>query len=422
MSTNVPDIPRTVVALHAENYKRLRAVDITPAPGQPIVTIAGRNAQGKSSVLNALWSALESSAATKSTKTTRPVRDGEQKATVRVDLGDIIVTRTWTAGGTSKLTVAAADTGAEYKTPQKVLDALLGRMTFDPLAFTRMTPRDQVATLSGMVDIPIDLDQVDADRAQMYDARTETGRQRKALGDAPAVDPNLPTEETTATSILAEIREAQEQNNTRDRAAAFINDATNQRARISEQIEELRQKDAALTASIADATKHLNNTEHVDITALEADLAAVEDTNRAIRDNNTARDHHARVAALTEQYDGYTADIADLDAQRADALAAAKFPLPGLSFTDGEVTYNGVPLGQASTAEQLRVSCAIATAAAPSIRVMRVTDGSLLDSDSRQALADIATEHGFQVWMEVVDESGEVGVIIEDGQVKDADQ
>lgn len=117
MTTPDPTIPRTVVALHAENFKRLKAVDITPEPGQPIVTISGANAQGKSSVLDALWSALESSAATKGTKTTRPVRDGEKKATVRVDLGDIIVTRTWTAGGTSKLEVTPADGGAAYRTP-----------------------------------------------------------------------------------------------------------------------------------------------------------------------------------------------------------------------------------------------------------------------------------------------------------------
>lgn len=416
-----PNHARTVVGLSVENFKRVQAVDITPEQGQPIVAISGRNAQGKSSVLDALWAALESSAMSRGTGTTRPVRDGEKKATVRVDLGDIVVTRTWTAGGTSKLAVAAADSGAEFKTPQKLLDALLGRMSFDPLAFTRLSAKEQVNTLSVMVDIPLDLDQVAADRAEMFERRTEIGRQRKSLGDAPAVDTTLPTEETTATAIIADIREAQAQNEERDRADLYAADATNQRDEILQRIEDLRRQAADLDANITKARARVAETEPVDTAALEADLASVEDTNRRIRENNAARDHAARADALTEQYDGLTADIAKLDKDRADALAAAKFPLEGLSLVDWAVTYQGVPLGQASTAEQLRVSCALAAAASPSVRVMRVTDGSLLDADSRQAIADIAAEHGFQVWMELVDESGEVGVVIEDGRVKGAE-
>lgn len=48
---------------------------------------------------------------------------------------------------------------------------------------------------------------------------------------------------------------------------------------------------------------------------------------------------------------------------------------------------------------------------------MRVSDGSLLDSESRKILADLAAEQGFQVWMELVDESGQVGIVIEDGKL-----
>ncbi|MHC9789052.1 hypothetical protein ACQX0C_11065 [Corynebacterium diphtheriae] len=55
----------------------------------------------------------------------------------------------------------------------------------------------------------------------------------------------------------------------------------------------------------------------------------------------------------------------------------------------------------------------------PNIRVMRVSDGSLMDSESQKILSDIATETGFQVWVELVDETGEHGIVIEDGQVRE---
>jgi DNA polymerase III epsilon subunit-like protein len=45
-----------IVKLTAENVKRLRAVEITPDDTVQIVT--GRNAQGKTSVLDAIWLAL----------------------------------------------------------------------------------------------------------------------------------------------------------------------------------------------------------------------------------------------------------------------------------------------------------------------------------------------------------------------------
>ncbi|WP_176714317.1 AAA family ATPase, partial [Limosilactobacillus reuteri] len=66
-----------VVKLEVERFKRIRAVEITPDPNSSTVTIAGRNAQGKSSVIDAIWAALAGAAAVKGTSTTRPIRDGE---------------------------------------------------------------------------------------------------------------------------------------------------------------------------------------------------------------------------------------------------------------------------------------------------------------------------------------------------------
>jgi len=53
----------------------------------------------------------------------------------------------------------------------------------------------------------------------------------------------------------------------------------------------------------------------------------------------------------------------------------------------------------------------------PTVRVLRVTDGSLLDSENLALLADMAQQQNVQVWIERVDESGTVGVVIEDGRV-----
>jgi len=81
------------------------------------------------------------------------------------------------------------------------------------------------------------------------------------------------------------------------------------------------------------------------------------------------------------------------------------------------VTYGGIPFDQASSSEQLRVSMSIAMAANPKLRVIRIQDGSLLDDNSMAAIAETAKANDYQIWIERVDDSGKVGIVIEDGRV-----
>jgi len=102
---------------------------------------------------------------------------------------------------------------------------------------------------------------------------------------------------------------------------------------------------------------------------------------------------------------------------KQDAIAAASMPVEGLGFGEGIVLYNGIPFEQASSAEQLRVSLAIAMAGNPKLRVIRIQDGSLLDDTSLAAIAQMAKDGEYQVWIERVDTSGQVGIVIDDGAV-----
>lgn len=414
--------PLTVVGLQVENFKRVQAVNISPDPNQPIVAISGKNAQGKSSVIDAIWAALAGAAATRGTKTTKPVKDGADKATVRVDLGDLIVTRTWNKAGKSTLTVTNAD-GAKYSSPQAMLDDLIGTLTFDPLAFTRLTPRDQVAALMEVVDLDVDLDALDNQRAELYDKRTEIGRDRKKLGDTPEIDYRLPEQETPATELFDRITAARHTHDSKREAARKLDqvaDATREleekRAEIDRQIEQQNTIAQQLRQAYESAKQAADAAENPD--ELQDQLADLDRTNAAIRSNNAAKQHAAQAEELDKAYAAKTDEIAALDKAKADALAAATFPLDGLSFGDDGVTYNGQPLGQASAAEQLRAATAIAAALNPTVRVIRIADGSLLDSESRAALEDMARAENFQIWLELVDETGELGVVIEDGKVK----
>ncbi|MDN4598483.1 AAA family ATPase [Leifsonia virtsii] len=406
-----------VTNLHAENYKRLVAVDISPTGN--VVTIAGRNAQGKTSVLDALWAALAGGEASRATQ--QPIREGQDTAVVRLDLGEIIVTRRWTKDDAGTLTVESAD-GARFSSPQKLLDEMLGRRAFDPLAFVRQSPKDQVATLVSTVELPFDPEELERRRKAVYDQRTEVGRDvaklEAQLASYPDHDPSLPDEEESAGVLLAEADAARAQNASIDQAIA----EANRQAHTVEWAEEaLREAQKALDTAreqYADAQKALlAMPERVDVSGFAERLDGLEARNRRIRAQRERNAVAAQLANAKEKRAQHTLMLTSIENTKADALAAVEFPVSGLSFDESGVTLKGIPLSQASAAEQLRVSVALAMAANPRLRVLRIMEGSLLDSESMQIIADLAAENDYQVWVEVVDESGKVGVVIEDGQV-----
>lgn len=413
-----------IIELRAENVMRLKAVEITP--DGTVQVIGGRNAQGKSAVLNAIWLALGGGKASKDIS--RPIRDGEENASVRLDLGDLVVTRTWTQKGTS-LKVENAE-GATFKSPQGMLDALVGQLSFDPLAFTRLSAKEQRAALLDLVDMDVDLDTIDAQIRDLYTHRTEIGRQGKALGDV-TVDDKLPTVEKSAASVVKKLQEAQEVHRWVDTTRQQIQDAhTAADAALStvraaeERIKELQAQITSLIATrkmrLAEAEnmQHaIDNTEMPNLAYIEDELATVEDTNAKIRANNAARERLDEKQALRDAYEGLTKRLTELDEQKAAALAAATFPVDGLSFDSTGVLYRGVPLSQASSAEQIRVSLAMGMALNPRLRVLMIKDGSLLDEDSMAAIHEQVAEHDFQLWLEVVNPDDPSAVLIEDGQV-----
>ncbi len=126
----------------------------------------------------------------------------------------------------------------------------------------------------------------------------------------------------------------------------------------------------------------------------------------------------AEARALEERATALTAAMEERSARKTEAVANAPMPVPGLSFGDGEVLFDGLPLDQASQAEKIRVSVAIAMAANPKLRVLCIRDGSLLDRESLRLLSEMIESQDYQCWLEVTDDEGKTGVVIEDGAIR----
>lgn len=434
------ETPLKVLKLIASNVKRIEVAEIHPDGS--LVVISGANGAGKTSLIDSLEWGLRGKTAMQDV----PVRTGADRATIDIDLGpeygqppEFIVERVVTPKGGSLVVRSAA--GARFDSPQALLDKLMGKVAIDPLAFARLKPAEQRAQLQRLVGL--DLSVLDGERATVYEERTAVNKLVATMDAllAGTKEQDAPSEPVSVVSLVAELerRDAVNKSNEAQRKAVEIaakrvtvarEETANAAREIVDQqhrLDVLRQKhEAAVATEAARAAAHLQlvtaESALVDADAAEvrAQIAASEETNRKVRENAERAAVVTNLAATKDQAAKLTERIEAIDAEKAAKLAAAPFPVPGLGFSDVGVTMRGVPFEQASAAERLRTSVAMAIAANPRLRVLVVRDGSLLDEKSLAMVAEMAEAAGAQVWLETVGERGDATVIIEEGRVRGA--
>ncbi|MGB0890418.1 MAG: AAA family ATPase, partial [Solirubrobacterales bacterium] len=163
-----------LVDIKISNLLRLTAVHIDVS-GRSMVTIAGNNGAGKTSVLDSIQMALGGKRAIPE----KPVHEGASRGSVVLRTEDLEVRRTFSVGGGTSLTVVDLKTGSERRSPQGLLDSLVGQVGFDPLEFASLKPKEQVGRVRDLFGI--DTSELEAKRDEAYEKRTETNREVKRL-------------------------------------------------------------------------------------------------------------------------------------------------------------------------------------------------------------------------------------------------
>ena len=423
-----------MIELVAENVKRLRAVAIRPTTN--VVEIQGRNAQGKTSVLDALFWALAGARQAQD----RPIRDGQTEARIRLDLAEIVVTRKFreqeSGRVTTSLAVESAD-GARFKSPQRLLDDLLGSLSFDPLAFLRAQPREQFETLAAFVS-DLDVAEFEGEQEHDYELRRVANREAKrarAAADAVIVPEDAPEAPVSLDELTSKLRDAEAANADRAEAGEVLARKRQQieshrgtAKRERERIESLKAEALKVKAAMDDRLAWIEKAEaEVAATKLpeRVDTAPILNAMSAAGDRNQAYEKRRRWRELSDEAAAQEKAAQVIDNRMNErkrafeaAVASADMPVPGVSLDDGTVHLHGVPLAQASDAEQLRVSCGVAMRQNADLRVLRIRDGSLLDAESMDVLREMADANDYQVWIErVADAADGVGFFIEAGAV-----
>lgn len=415
-----------IIKLVSRNIKNLKAVEITPDGN--IITLSGKNGAGKSAILDSIFSALTGK------RLKDPVRHGEEKADVVVEMGEFTVRKRWTEKGE---TIQVYTTNAEgkkqiYSSPQAFLDKVIGELSFDPLDFKNMAPQAQVELLKTIVGL--DFSDLDKERDEVYTERSALNSRIKEsiahLKNSQAPDPATPDEEISFKEALGHLNELRGKQkayrdavNKKNSMADDLQKGRDELYEIDQEIAALNKKREQIVNLMEGLAKDIESVQlppvvsEDDIRSVEIELESLEKKNAEIRQAKRYREAIRQADKLKKESDELTEKLRRIDQDKQTRAAAAKMPIEGLVLTDEGVTYIGILFDRLSTGQQIRVSTAIGMALNPKLKVIFIREGSLLDSEGLKEIAAMAKDQDYQVWIERCDESGQVGVYIEDGEV-----
>ena len=444
------DMKLTVLTLQGENVKRVRAIRIVP-PRTGLVKIAGRNGQGKSSVLDLIPYGLAGAR----TRPALPIRRGATGGREAIVLQDqdgreaIRVTLVWTGRG-EYLTVEkkAGDVWAPVKSPQDFLNTIVGAgLGFDPMDVMRLRPAALVDRLLSVLALPEDPRTLDASQAREAEARTVANRETRALAarlDAmPDVPAETPDQEVSVAALLSERDEMQAQRDAKRDAERTAREWLDRQGAAERDTHRTRDAVAAAEAALAKAkTAHgvalrtaagvtedaeravaaAQAMQEPDLDDVTARITTADGVNKAVRTKQERERIVAALGAREAEAETISARIEQLAERKRALLLGATFPVAGLGFeiVGGEytATLNGVPLEQTSDSEKRRVGVGLSMALAPHVRVIIIRDASLLDADTLAEIERMASAGGYQVWVEIVGDAVDGAFIIEDGAVR----
>jgi len=419
-----------VLGLRAENILNLEFIEI--ATGGKSVTLVGPNGAGKTNVFNAIllgmgWKGKKD--------IPDPVRNGQESGDIELDLGDMVVRRHIAKNGSTILKVTNNE-GMIFSSPQKLLNGFRQKISFDPQEFTDMPEKEQREILINLMDLPIDLDDENRKRKEIYDERTVIKRGIVQLtGQMEGIPDRLevPDEEKSTIDIMdaqkaasAEIAENDKKRNTlslliesKEREDQKLSNLENEIIRLQEKV--TSQKDIILHIgdTILEQNEIVESLIDPDLEKFKCEITDLEKINMFVREKKDRAKLQSLIDDEMAKRDRMTKAMTVIDEIKDQAVRNADMPVDGLGIDDIGITFENIPLKQRSTAEQIEVAVRISMELNKKLKVIWIQKASLLDDERMATIKAMAEKFGYQLWLERVEREGEgeIGVHISEGSV-----
>lgn len=417
-----------IETININGFKKLQQFSIDPAGKS--VEIKGKNGQGKSSIIDAIWCTL-----TGKNVPGVPINKDSVSAKIVVGLDSGHTARlSFSARGGRALVVEGPD-GEPVKAPAAFLENLIGKISFDPFEFVAQPPAKQKAFLQQLLGL--DFTDIEGRKALALAEKKEIEQDAKSIErDAESLVDAKKTDRVDVADLVQKQNERAEVVRQGQSAASDLATAERDAVDATESVQSIESQIAALNERLADA-KLRKDAADAAVLPRRAELERLRELVKTLADNSEAIrtagevnrqadawdrrvDLVAKSKAIAGDIDAVKAKIESIESERSEMLLNAKFPVEGLSFSVDGVLFNGLPFdsGNQCQSDILRVGVAIAVAQDPALKIVRIKDGSLLDGDAKAQLLAMLAEHGFQAFIETVADCGLTALTIEESETK----
>lgn len=410
--------------LEIENVKRIKAVRIEPT-ANGLTVIGGKNAQGKTSVLDAIAWALGGN----KFRPSDPQRDESViPPNLKIVMNNgLIVER---KGKNSDLKVT--DPNGE-KAGQKLLDSFVEELALDLPKFMQASGAEKAKTLLHIIGVEDQLAELDLKEKQLYSERRyigQTADQKEKFAKEQPYYPDAPDELVSPSELIRQQQDILARNGEKARIRANAAEAE-RKAELAEQALSMAYAAAAeaekrLEAAKEDYNKACEDKETAFYDAdqtgedesteeLEESIRNIDEINRQVRANLDKLKAEDDARQYRQQYDSMSAELEKVRSAKADLLKNADLPLPELSILDGELIYKGQKWDCMSSAEQLKVAAAIVRKLKPECGFILLDKLEQMDLDTLKEFGAWLEAEGLQAIATRVSTGEECSVIIEDG-------
>lgn len=430
-----------------KNFKGISAKSIDIA-GKSLVVI-GNNGKDKSSFLQVLKSSVDASF-----MPDKPLQEGAERGSFCVKIAgelegehkEYSIEYFFTASNGKGKIVVKDDKGEPVKSPKNTIESLVGDISFDVFKFIAMPKSKQIDVLKRLSGKGKEIDLIQIKKKDTLELKgkkvTEMEFFEKTVAEHKFTDEEIdlysePKDDAELQASLLNI-------STKLTAYNKVKDGVE--ARIDENVkkENIDEKFVQNMISKHEETikQHLARVESIklEIKTKEKELVALDlksaQNEKDIKAGNdwlaknpepnvititeaidAIRLHNAHFDKITELKEKQTKviqmkseitklqmDAKDLDTKRDNLIKNSELPVPGLTFTEDEVLYKGLPFSdlQINKAKIIEIGMMVGMALNPKLRCVFIQDGSLLDQESLNTIVKLAEDKGYQVMIEMV--------------------
>ena len=406
--------------LELENVKKIKAVALTPS-ANGLTIIGGNNAQGKTSVLDAICWALGGN----KYKPSNPQNDASViPPNLNITLSNGLVVERTGKNSTLKVTDPNGNKGG-----QQLLDEFIEQLAIDLPKFMESSSKDKANTLLQIIGVGDQLALLEKEEKELYNERLAIGRiadQKKKFAKEQEYYQDAPKDLVSPSELIQKQQEILAKNGENQRkrenvarieqdVAFFTKEVNSLKIQLDNKQKQLNESLADLEIAKKDAVDLIDESTE----ELEQSIANIDEINRKVRANLDKEKAEDEAREYERQYESLTCKITEVRDSKTELLKGAQLPLEGLSVEDGELTYNNQKWDNMSGAERLKVSTAIVRKLNPKCGFVLLDKLECMDMDTLNEFGRWLEQEGLQAIATRVSTGDECSIIIEDGYVKE---